>query len=144
VETLEQLLSPETRQWKAGATLFTLFGLLALSLATVGLYAVLAFDIVQRTRELGVRRVLGAGKARLLAGVAIECARLSGVGLALGLAVAYATSPLLNDLLFEVSPRDPGVFVGVALLLTAAATAGVLLPGFRATNVDATVALKAE
>ena len=144
VETLEQLLSPETRQWKAGATLFTLFGLLALSLASVGLYAVLTFDIVQRTRELGVRRVLGAGKARLLGGVAIECVRLSGVGFALGLGVAYATSPLLDDLLFEVSARDPGVFVGAASLLTAAAAAAVLLPGFRATKVDATVALKAE
>ena len=144
VETMEQLLSPQSRQWRVGATLFTLFGLLALTLAVVGLYAVLAFDIAQRTRELGVRRVLGAGKSRLLGNVAIEGARLTGVGLVLGFAAAYTASPYLNDLLFEVSPRDPSVFVGVLLLLTAAATCGVLLPGLRATNVDARVALSAE
>lgn len=144
VETVEQLLSPQSRQWKIGATLFTLFGLLALTLAVVGLYAVMAFDTMQRTRELGVRRVLGAGKTRLLGNIAIEGVRLTGVGLMFGLVVAYTASPYVSDLLFEVSPRDPSVFLGVLLVLTAAAISGALLPGLRATNVDARVALSAE
>jgi predicted permease len=144
VQTVEELLDPQVRQWRIGAVLFSLFGLLAMCLAAIGLYAVLAFDVARRRRELGIRAALGAGTGRLLGGVFVRGGQLTLFGVVLGLGVAYLIAPYARDLLFEVSPRDPGVLTGVALLLVVVTLVGSLLPGVRATRVNPTVSLKSE
>jgi ABC-type lipoprotein release transport system permease subunit len=115
VQTLRDQLDPQARSWTLGAAMFTIFGLLALVVAAVGLYSVLAFDVAQRTREIGIRTALGARKARLLRSAVSQGAVLGGVGVALGLGAAYVAAPRIQDLLFETSPRDPAVFATVAL-----------------------------
>jgi predicted permease len=144
VQTLRELLDPQARSWTLGATMFSVFGFLALILAAVGLYSVLAFDVAQRTRELGIRTALGAKRARLLGSVLYQGGCLVALGVALGLAVAYVAAPYARDLLFEVSPRDPGVFGTVAAVLLAVSVAASLTPGLRATRVDPVAALKTE
>jgi hypothetical protein len=109
VMSLQDMLDPQARSWTLGATMFTVFGGLALLLAAIGLYSVLAFDVAQRTRELGIRSALGAQRGRLMRSVLYRGASMGGLGIALGLTVAYLAAPYAADLLFEVSPRDPGV-----------------------------------
>ncbi len=144
VQTLEELLAPQVRQWRVGAVLFSLFGLLAVCLAAIGLYAVLAYDVARRRREIGIRAAIGAGRDRLLWGVFVRGGQLTLFGVVLGLGAAFLMAPYARDLLFEVSPRDPGVFTGVTLLLVAVTMMGSLVPGVRATRVNPTVALKSE
>jgi ABC-type antimicrobial peptide transport system permease subunit len=144
VETVRDRLDPQARSWTLGATMFTIFGLLALVVASVGLYSVLAFDVAQRTREIGIRTALGAKKARLLRAVVGHGAFLGGVGVALGLGGAYLAAPYIQDLLFETSPRDPTVFATVAVVLLAVSVAASLVPALRATRVDPATALRAE
>jgi len=144
VQTLEDVLAPKTHAWTLGATMFTLFGLLALCLAAIGLYSVLAFDVTQRTRELGIRGALGATKSRLLRSVLYRGAGFAGLGVALGLTVAYFGAPYAGDLLFNVSTRDPWVLGGVAAVLMLVSGVASLVPGMRATRADPIEALRAE
>ncbi len=144
VRTLEEMLDSEARSWTLGATMFTLFGLLALCLAAIGLYSVLAFDVAQRTRELGIRGALGATRSRLLRSVLYQGAGLALMGVVLGLGVAYLAAPYAKDLLFEVSARDPWVFGGVAAALMAVSGLASVVPGLRATRADPIEALRAE
>lgn len=144
VQPLRQMLDPGARSWTLGATMFSIFGLLALVLAAIGLYGVLAFDVAQRTRELGVRAALGASRERLLTSVLLRGARLAGFGLVVGLGAAWLVAPRVAGLLFEVSPRDPVVLVGVAASLAAVCLGASLVPGLRATHVQPTEALAAD
>jgi predicted permease len=144
VQTVRDLLDPQARSWTLGATMFTMFGLLALVVAAVGLYSVLAFDVAQRTREIGIRTALGARKARLLRTVVGQGTYLGGIGVALGLGAAYLAAPYIQDLLFETSPRDPTVFVAVAIVLLAVSVTASLIPALRATRIDPVTALKTE
>ena len=144
VRPLRTVLEPQARAWTLGATMFTVFGLLALVVAAIGLYGVLAFDVAQRTRELGIRTALGAERTRLLRSVVMSGVALGGAGVLLGLGVALVAGPFAGDLLFEVSPRDPLVLVGVAAVLLAVTVVASLLPGMRATRVDPMVALRSE
>jgi len=144
VQTLSAALDPQARAWTLGATMFTVFGVLALCLAAIGLYSVLAFDVAQRTRELGIRTALGAEKARLLRSVLFRGGRLAFLGVALGVVVALAAAPYARGLLFQVSPRDPWVLTGVAVILGSVSLAASLVPGMRATRVDPVEALKSE
>jgi len=144
VAPLQDELDPQERSWTLGATMFTVFGLLALLVAAVGLYGVLAFDVAQRTRELGIRTALGAERARLLRGVVLDGLRMATLGIVIGLGIALVAAPYVGDLLFEVSPRDPDVFVGVAAALVLVALVASFVPGVRATRVDPMVALRTE
>jgi predicted permease len=141
---IDDTLWRQARSWTLGATMFTIFGLLALVVAAVGLYSVLAFDVAQRTREIGIRTALGARKARLLRSVVTQGAGLGAVGVVLGLGAAYFAGPYVQDLLFETSPRDPTIFAIVAVTLLAVSVAASLLPGLRATRVDPMTALRAD
>jgi predicted permease len=144
VETVRDRLDPQARSWTLGATMFTIFGLLALVVAAIGLYSVLAFDVAQRTRELGIRTALGARKTRLIRSVVSRGALMGSIGIVLGLAAAYLTAPYIQDLLFETSPHDPTVFVGVAAILLAVSVVASLAPALRATRVDPVKALRTE
>jgi predicted permease len=144
VYPMRDTLDRQARSWTLGATMFTVFGLLALVVAAVGLYSVLAFDVAQRTREIGIRSALGARKGRLLRTVVTQGTSLGAAGVAVGLGVAYLAAPYTAELLFEVSPRDPAIFAGVGLVLLAVSLAASLAPALRATRVDPVAALKSE
>ncbi len=117
---------------------------LALVVAAVGLYSVLAFAVAQRTQELGIRAALGASRERLLGLVLGQGMRLVGIGIVLGLLGALLAGPRIEPLLFEVSPRDPLTFAAVVIVLLLVAALASGLPAWRATRVDPSVALRAE
>ena len=144
VETLRDALDPQARSWKLGAALFTLFGFLALLVAGIGLYGLLAFHVAQRRRELGIRSALGAAGARLLGAVVGEGARITLGGVGLGLVLVLAFGRFAEPLLFRVSPRDPLVLSFVAAALLGTGLIASLLPGVRATRADPMDALRAE
>ena len=132
------------RSWRLGATMFTIFGALALVVAAVGLYSVVAYDVSQRTRELGVRVALGASGGAVLRLVVGEGVRVVAVGLALGAAVALALAGRVAPLLYEVSAKDPATYAGVIGVLLAVAVAASLAPAIRAARVDPNVALRTD
>jgi predicted permease len=140
----ESLLAPELRKWRLGATLFTLFGLLALGVAASGLYSVLAFDVAQRMREIGLRAALGATRSTIVGMIVSRAVRITAVGVAAGGAAAWLLAPRLEELLYGVAPRDPLTFgvVAGALLVVALVAAGV--PARRAARLDPNMALRAE
>jgi ABC-type antimicrobial peptide transport system permease subunit len=144
VRSLREILEPGARSWTLGAAMFSVFGLLALVVAAIGLYSVLAFDVAQRTRELGIRSALGARKDRLLGTVVLDGTRLAAAGVVLGLAAAWLAAPYAAELLFQVSPREPAVLGGAALVLLVVAALASLAPGLRATRVDPVIALKSD
>ena len=137
-------LAPQERSWRLGATLFSAFGALALAVAAVGLYAVLAFDMSQRTREIGVRTALGAGRASIVRLVLVRALAVSGAGIAIGALAAALLAPRMQDLLYGVGPWDVTTYVAVACTLLATAAAAALLPAHRAASVDPNTALRAE
>jgi predicted permease len=124
--------------------LFSVFGLLALLMSAAGTYSMSAYAVSQRGREIAVRMALGARRGRILTLIVGDALRLSIVGTLLGLGVALPVSRLLARLLYEVTPNDPIVFGGVALLLTAVSIASAWLPARRAAHVDPMAALRAD
>jgi predicted permease len=142
--TLRDYLDPQARSWTLGAAMFTIFGILALVVSAIGLYSVLAFDVAQSTREIGIRTALGAERRRLLGGVLIRGVRMAVAGVLVGLAIAFVAAPYASDLLFHVSPRDPVVLGVSAAFLLGVALIASLLPGLRATRVDAMEALRTD
>ena len=141
---LQGMVDENIRPWRLGATMFAVFGLLALVLAAVGLYGVIAFDVTQRTHEMGVRVALGAQRRDVLRLVVLEGVRLAAVGIAVGGLLAVAGGRYLSALLFQVSPRDPAVLAAGGLTLLAVAVAASLLPALRAVRVDPNTALRTE
>jgi ABC-type antimicrobial peptide transport system permease subunit len=116
--------------------LMTAFGLAALLLAVVGLYGVMAYTVSQRTKEIGVRMALGASRGSVLGLVFRDGAPLVGLGLAIGLAGAFALSRILESMLFGVGARDLAVFAGVPSVLAVVALTAMLVPARRAARVD--------
>jgi len=139
---LDDLVSPQLRAWRLGAGLFSAFGVLALVVATIGLYSVVAFNVEGRRREMGVRAALGATGASLLGLVVRDGLKASAAGLATGLALAWLLAPFVAGLLYGVPARDGRVFVVVAAVLAAAAMLASAIPGLRAGRVDPSVALR--
>jgi predicted permease len=129
---------------RIGAISATLFGVLGLMLALVGLYGVVAFITSQRTHEFGVRLALGANRNDILGLVLKDGLRLVALGLVAGLFIALAGSGLLGSLLFGVSARDPLTFAGIAPLLAFVALAACLIPAWRATRIDPLETLRTE
>jgi putative ABC transport system permease protein len=126
------------------ATLASAFGLLALVLACVGLYGLLAYGVAQRTREIGIRMALGARGARVVALVLGRGTLLVLIGIALGLPAAWAASRWVKTMLFGLTPLDPVAIGGAIVLLVAAAQLAGYIPARRAARVDPLVALRHE
>ena len=144
VTPLTEVLGGETRSWRLGATMFTVFGCLALILAGIGLYSVIAYSVAQRTHEMGVRVALGAETQDLVGLVLREGLALAAAGVGLGAIAALVVSQWVKPLLFEESARDPVVFVGVAVILIVVAALASLVPARRAGRVDPMRALRTE
>jgi putative ABC transport system permease protein len=124
--------------------LFTVFGLVALFLAAIGIYGVMAYAVIQRTSEIGVRMALGAQSGDVIRMVVRHGLHLVGAGLALGFVIAYSLAHLLQAFLYGVSPHDPPTFATVPALLAAVALLACYLPSRRATRIAPVVALRAE
>lgn len=142
--TLSSILEPNMRQWQLGATMFTLFGGLALVLAAVGLYSIISYSVAQRTREMGIRVALGAKSADVVGMVMSEGLRLTLIGVVIGAVLSYFGAPRLQKLLFHVEPREPAVFAIVTVVLLAVAALATMVPAVRASRVDPQEALRAE
>jgi predicted permease len=130
------------------ATMFSIFGLIAVILSAVGLYGVMSFSVNQRTQEFGTRMALGADRRRILRMVLVQGMRQLALGLVLGIAAALAIAQVggagIRLALFQVDPRDPLIYLAVATLITLVAIAATLVPARRATRVDPVLALRAE
>jgi macrolide transport system ATP-binding/permease protein len=142
--TMTELLGASLFPARAGAALLGAFGLLALVLASVGLYGVMSYSVSRRTREIGIRMALGARSGDVLRLVLGESMTLVAVGMLLGLVAAFAATRLLSGFLYGVSPTDPAAFVGILLLLALVALAASLIPARRAAHVDPLVAFRHE
>ena len=144
VVTLEQVTQDATSRYSFRALLAAAFGTLALLLAMVGVFGVLAYSVEQRTREFGVRMALGATRADVVRLVFGSAARVIVAGVATGLAAGAALAQTLSAFLFGVPPLDPPTFVGVALVIGVTATLAVAAPALRATRVEPVEALRGE
>ena len=120
------------------------FGLIALSLAVVGLYGVVSFVVGRRTQEIGIRMALGAQRSSVLRMILVSGVSLAAIGVALGMVVSLAAAPLVSAMLNGVSPRDPLTFVAIALILLSATFVASWIPAHRATRIDPNVALRCE
>ncbi|MFI5242411.1 MAG: ADOP family duplicated permease [Gemmatimonadales bacterium] len=144
VESYANLVEPDLRSWRLGATMFGIFGALALVIAAVGLYAVLTYSVSQRTREIGVRLALGARRETIVRAVARREFACVILGIALGVIASLLTGNLAAPMLYETSPRDALVFGAVIASLVVVALAASVVPTLRASRVDPNVALRAE
>ena len=143
-KTMERHLAVMRLPQQLSAFILSAFGALALGLAAVGLYGVVSYGVAQRTREIGIRMALGAGRPRVVRLLVAGGLKLMVIGGALGLAIAIAAARLLGGLLFEVSVLDPLTFLGVPLVLGAAALLAAYVPARRASRVDPVAALRTD
>ena len=144
IVSMEQLRSHSIAQPRLTALLLSVFAALALILATVGIYGVMAYSVTQRTHEMGLRMALGARASDVLTLVVGQGLQLAAIGVALGLAGAFAMTRVLEKFLWGVRPTDPVTFTAVSLLLAAVAMLASYLPARRATHVDPMLALRYE
>ena len=144
VRTMEERLSESVAQPRFRTTLLGVFAALALVMAVVGLYAVVAFTVAHRTHEVGIRMALGAQRRDVIRLVLGHGMKLVGLGIVIGLTGAWVLTRVLTTLLYEVKPTDPFTFVAVPLLLIAAAMLACWLPAHHAARVDPITALRYE
>jgi putative ABC transport system permease protein len=144
VTTMDRIVGRAMAPWRFSASTLGLLGMLALALASLGVYAIVNQSVVERTREIGVRVAVGARPRQIATLVVRDGLRLTAAGIAVGLAAALFASRILTSLLYGVDPRDPTTLLGMALLFACVSTAAMLIPMWRATRVDAIVALRRE
>jgi putative ABC transport system permease protein len=143
-ETMDELLAHSSSQARRNFLLIGSLAVLGLALTLSGIYGVVGYTVVQRTREIGVRVALGATRRQVMRLVVGQALALGLVGVAAGLVAAALLTRLMRDLLFEISPTDPMTFAGVAVLLVLATIAASAIPARRATRIDPMTALRSE
>jgi len=146
LRTFQQHLDANLQLWivRAGAAMFSIFGLLALGLAVVGLYGVKAYSVARRTREIGIRMALGAQRSAVLGMIMREGSFMLLCGLTLGLLLAVVAGKILSGILYQVGPLDPVAFTAAPILLAIATLIATWLPARRATRVNPMRALRTE
>jgi putative ABC transport system permease protein len=144
VRTMEEHLQFSVFLPRMISTLLGLFGVLALVLAVVGLYGVIAYSVAQRTREIGIRMALGAARGSVVRMVLRQGLVLTGVGLAIGLGLAIAAGRVLSGQLIGISATDPFSFIATIAALMIVALAASVIPARRAAALDPLVALRAQ
>ena len=144
VETVEQHLSNLRAEPRLYTLLLGVFAVMALLLASIGIYGVMSYSVTERTHEIGIRMALGAGQADVLGFVIKQGLTLTMIGLAIGIAASLALTRLMESLLFGVSSTDPLTFVVISLLLAIVSVFATYLPARRATRVDPMIALRYE
>jgi ABC-type antimicrobial peptide transport system permease subunit len=144
VTPLADLVAPSIRPWRLGSTMFSAFAVLALVLAALGLYGVLAYTVAQRTHEIGIRVAMGAQRSDVLGLMVGQGVRIAALGAGIGALAALAGGRVLSSLLYGVSPRDPVVLLGAALIPLVVAALASYMPARRAARVDPVVALRYE
>ena len=144
LESMAAVLEPKYRPWRLGATLFSLFGVLAALVAVVGVFSTVSYSVSQRTHEFGVRVALGAQLADIVRHGLAEGLVTVSIGVAVGIGLVLATGRLVASLLYGIRPGDPVVLTIVALALLSAATAAALVPAWRAGRVDPVAVLRGE
>ena len=142
--TMEKTMEPEYRPWQLGATLFTLFGVLALIVAGLGIYSTVSYAVSQRTHEFGVRVALGARAADVLRQVLAEGLRTVAIGVVIGILMALAAGRLVESLLYGITANDPSAMAIVAVVLLVIAALAALMPAWRAAKADPVAALRAD
>jgi putative ABC transport system permease protein len=144
VQTLEQHVHKSVAPQRFNTFLLAVFALLALILAAIGIYGIMARSVTRRTHEIGVRMALGAQRKDVLWLVVRQGMLLAFSGMAIGMAAALAVTRVLSSFLYNVKPRDPWTFASVAVLLSLVALLACYLPARRATRVDPAIALRYE
>jgi putative ABC transport system permease protein len=144
VHTMQDLVYGSVAQPRFRTFLISMFAGLALVLAALGLYGVVAYSVSQRTIELGVRVALGAQPSSILSLVVFHAVGLAAIGLAIGVAISLAGSRLIARFLFGVNPADPVTLGSTAVLILLVAVSASLFPALRAAKVDPAIALRAE
>jgi predicted permease len=144
LSTLQDKIDPQAKQWRIGATVFALAGLLALIVAGVGVYSVMAYLVADRTHEIGVRLALGARRADVAKLILRGGIGMAIVGSVLGCVAALVASRTIEALLFNESARDPWVYAGASVVIMVVAGAAGVVPTLRANRISPLLALKAE
>ena len=144
VTPLADLVAPSIRPWRLGTTMFGVFAGLALVLAAVGLYGVLSYTVAQRSHEIGIRMAMGARRGNVLGLMVGRGVKIAALGAGIGAVAALAGGRVLSSLLYGVSPRDPLVLLGAAVIPLVVAAIASYVPARRAAKVDPVVALRYE
>jgi putative ABC transport system permease protein len=142
LRSMDDVVSSAVAGSRLDTVLLAIFGLIAFSLAAIGIYSVVSYDVGERVQELGIRMALGAGRTHILKLVVGHVARLAALGIALGLAGAFALTRLMSSMLYAVRPRDFFTYAAVSLILGAVALAAGYLPSRRALALDPAAALR--
>jgi predicted permease len=141
---MSEIVGSQKASFSLGATMFVAFGMLAIVLAAIGLYSVISYNVTQRIHEMGIRVALGAQSRDVIRLIVSDGLQVALAGVAIGIVIALWGGKWVKPLLFDVSPRDPVTFVGVAVALVGVAVAASWVPARRATKVDANVALRTD
>ena len=144
VSPYQTLIDPQLRSWRLGATLFSAFGLLALAIAAVGLFAVVSYLVTQRTREIGVRLALGGSTSGVAGLVVRDALKMAAVGGVLGTVIAVVAAPLVQSMLFETSTREPVVLIAAAVVLLVVTVSAAAVPAWRAGRVSPMIVMRAD
>ncbi len=144
VRSMDDVVSRSISRQRFNVMLMSVFGGSALLLAAIGIYGLMAYSVQQRTREIGIRMALGAEADQVRRMVVFQGMRLAVAGVVVGLAAAFFLTRVIASFLYGVQPRDPAVFIGIPLLLTAVSLIAVYLPARRASAVDPLAALRYE
>ena len=141
---MQEIVASTVSERRFLMTMVAAYAAVALGVASVGVFGVMAYQVAERRNEFGVRLALGAGPRELMRAVLLQAGRITLLGLAVGLAVSLATNRLLSSQLFGLSPHDPLLLTAVSVILLGAALLASLLPARRAARVDPMAALRHE